>query len=82
MRKRSFILFMTLILGLPWMTMAQTRYSGSGTESDPYLIQSVSDWDSFADAVKNGTPYAGTYFKLMHCCPVKTGQEFFEIIEN
>ena len=65
MRRRSFILFMTLILGLPWMTMAQNRYSGNGTESDPYLIQSVSDWDSFADAVKNGTSYAGKYFKLM-----------------
>ena len=43
---------------------AQTRYSGSGTSSDPYLIQSVSDWNTFADAVTNGTSYNGNYFRL------------------
>jgi len=43
---------------------AQTRYSGSGSSSDPYLIQSVSDWNTFADAVTNGTSYSGKYFRL------------------
>lgn len=45
--------------------MAQSRYSGSGTEADPYQISSTSDWNTFADTVTRGIKdYNGVFFKL------------------
>ena len=62
MKKRSLFFFLMLALGLPWA--AQAQFSGSGTESDPYLISSSSDWSSLASKVNSGTNYSGKYFRL------------------
>ena len=37
--------------------------SGTGTETDPYLIASVTDWKSLAYNVNSGTSYSGKFFK-------------------
>lgn len=37
---------------------------GNGTESDPYLINTVGDVRVLAKNVNNGTSYIGTYFKV------------------
>lgn len=38
--------------------MAQSL-SGSGTATDPYVINSLDDWNTFANDVNNGTNYSG-----------------------
>jgi len=38
--------------------------SGSGTATDPYVINDATDWATFATAVNNGTTYDGQYVKL------------------
>lgn len=38
--------------------------NGSGTEEDPYLIESALNWRYLADHVNGGTDFADTYFKL------------------
>lgn len=37
---------------------------GTGTETDPYLISSVDDWNTLADNVNDGTTYSGLYFQM------------------
>ena len=39
-------------------------WSGSGTQSNPYLISSKSDFTSLASNVNSGTSYSGKYFQL------------------
>ena len=38
--------------------------SGSGTSTDPYLISSSADWNTFAQSVTGGTTYAGQTVQL------------------
>ena len=38
--------------------------SGAGSSSNPYLINTVADWNAFATLVNNGTSYKGLYVKL------------------
>lgn len=40
------------------------QLSGEGTETEPYLINSTEDWNTFAAAVNGGIDYAGKYVKL------------------
>lgn len=40
-------------------------FDGSGTDSDPYLIESIEDWNKMASRVYDGTTYSGKHFKLM-----------------
>lgn len=42
----------------PW------ELSGSGTEADPYLIESIEDLLAFSNNVNSGTSYNGKYVKL------------------
>jgi len=39
-------------------------WSGSGTESDPYLISSIADMNTLSTNIRNEIGYYGTYFKL------------------
>ena len=49
------------------------KLPGSGTSEDPYLIESASDWDCFADYIANGVPgYDGAYYKLVNDISVTT----------
>ena len=36
----------------------------AGTQADPYLISSATDWDEFANSVNHGTTYIGKFVKL------------------
>ena len=38
-------------------------FLGSGTEADPYLISSKSDWYYLANRVRNGNAYSGKFFR-------------------
>ena len=41
-----------------------TEYSGTGTLSDPYIINTESDLDRLKQFVSNGSSFEGIYFKL------------------
>ena len=44
--------------------IGQRPLSGSGTESAPYTIASVTDWHHFCTNVANGETYSGKYVKM------------------
>jgi len=44
--------------------VAPATLSGSGTETDPYLISNTYEWDAFTLNVNSGTNYSGKYVKL------------------
>ena len=56
---------MTLLVALLGsVTGAWATITGSGTATDPYVINNADDWATFATAVNNGTTYDGQYVKL------------------
>ena len=60
----SIVLVLTMLVGMLTVipfTVSAAALSGSGTESDPYLITSVSDWNTFAENVSD---YATSYVKV------------------
>ena len=71
MKKKTF-LFLALLCALSQGSWAQTFGGGSGTEADPYLITSLSDWNELRSDVLVGTTYNGTYFKLTNDISVTT----------
>ncbi len=54
----------TLAVGQEPIYTSTTTSSGSGTESDPYLISSNIQLRDLADDVNNGEKYSGKYFLL------------------
>ena len=66
-RKLNFILVLLLMV-----TQGAWAWSGSGTPTEPWLIQSVSDWNELANNVNNGTNYSGNYFRLTNDISVTT----------
>ncbi len=73
--KRIAYIFMTMLAFLPATIFAQVDEwdggavqwtQGSGTESDPYLIETAENLAWIAEMVNNGvTTYEGVYFKLV-----------------
>ena len=58
---------LTLVLAFVSVNLwGQTKYSGDGTEGNPYQISNIFDWNTFAQAVTDGTNYSGKFFKLMN----------------
>ena len=55
----TFLVFFTTT-----MAWAQLPSSGSGTATDPYLIQNATDWNNLADHVAEGNNCAGMYFLM------------------
>ena len=49
---------------------------GSGTEQDPYTINSIEDLVSFADSVTNGNTYEGEYVKLNQSLDFKSDKSY------
>ncbi len=45
---------------------------GEGTDTSPYQITSVDDWNEFADSVAAGIDYSGKYFELTNDITVTT----------
>jgi len=39
-------------------------WDGSGTQTDPYLIQNRADWKQLADDVSGGKSYSGRFFRM------------------
>ena len=68
----SFLTVLALCLTSPSVVLADSLsdqtsalFTGSGTETDPYLITSADDWNALSNHVNNGgTDYKGKYFKL------------------
>lgn len=56
---------------------------GSGTEQDPYTINSIEDLVFFADDVTNGNNYEGKYVKLEYSLDFKSELSYVDSdIEN
>ena len=51
---------------------ADGTLSGEGTDTSPYQITSVDDWNKFADSVAAGIDYSGKYFELTNDITVTT----------
>lgn len=49
-------------LSLPSATAGAEGLKGSGTKSDPYLVETREDFISFADSVNGGNSHEGEYF--------------------
>ena len=47
-------------------------FSGTGTESDPYIINNTADWETFANYVKSGSTYSDKFYKLTQDINVST----------
>ena len=63
----NLLLTLAMIIGMVSgmsMTVQAAELSGSGTEADPYLIQSTDDWNTLGTNVSSGTDYTGKYFRL------------------
>lgn len=62
-RESIFTVFLVLLAAITW-GQSSPSLSGSGTENDPYVIESVDDWNTFADDVNGGYSYIGEFVKL------------------
>lgn len=49
-----------------WNGTINTNWSGTGTEEDPYLIETPEQLAGFADAVNSGNDFDGKYLKLQN----------------
>jgi len=72
---RLFLTFFSLVLAenLLGQEPAAAALSGSGTENEPWLISSTTEWNAFADAVNGGYSYSGKYIKLMDDIEINVG---------
>ena len=70
-RRASLMLLATLLLTLTAQT-AWAAIGGTGTQSDPYTINSADDWNTFASNVSNGTTYQDKFVKLTDDISVTT----------
>ena len=62
MKRKSLLLILFALVAFGPTAWAQL--TGNGTSSDPYLITSTEDWNTFAESVNNGTTYWGQTVKL------------------
>ena len=61
MKQRLFYLF---AFALTMVTQGTWAWDGSGTSTDPYLINNSADWRQLADDVSGGNSYSGLYFEM------------------
>ena len=64
MLTRSLILTLLAVLISTNILAQSWPQSGDGSEGDPYLITSTTDWNAFADSVNGGNSYNGEFLKL------------------
>ena len=59
-------MLLLMVAGAPrWGSVACAQsLTGSGTEEDPYLIKSASDWSTFRSDINGGYHYEGKFVKL------------------
>ena len=54
-----------VMLLMPMMLFAaEVMLTGTGTESDPYIITTVNDFGIIQDGIKSGKSYKNKYFRL------------------
>ena len=71
MNTTKHILILLALIALAPTAWAQ-GLSGTGSSTEPYLIQSAADWNTFAQSVTNGTTYADEFVKLTADISVST----------
>jgi hypothetical protein len=49
-----------------------TQLNGGGTKSDPYIIASTADWNTFAASVAGGINYQGKFIRLTNDITIST----------
>ena len=81
MKMRIFTFFVALLC-LPLVSWGQssTYDGGSGTDTDPYQINTPEQLKALATAVNGGTDYANTHFKLT--APINLNNEEWKPIGN
>lgn len=60
MKKYYFMIVVLLVA----VVQGTSAWDGSGTESNPYLLNNEEDWNTLAEDVANGESYRGAYFKM------------------
>lgn len=60
-RRAVLCMFLTLFSVAAW---ADRHFDGYNLQDNPYLIQSIDDWNNLAIDVDNGYYYNGDYFRL------------------
>ena len=61
MTKKAFLLTFALVCSV---AQGAWGWDGSGTSTDPYLIQTNADWQQLADDVSGGETYSGIVFRM------------------
>ena len=64
MKTTKYILILLALMALSLGAWAQQGLQGLGTSTNPYLITSDDDWETFAQSVTDGTTYANQFVKL------------------
>ena len=59
-------MLLLMVAGAPrWGSVACAQsLTGSGTEEDPYIINSASTWSTFVSDINGGYHYEGKFVKL------------------
>ena len=61
----TFVLVLAMVMSVSSVALAAGgTFGGSGTETEPYLIEDLDDLKAFRDSVNSGNNYAGEYVKL------------------
>ena len=68
MKKKKYLFILALLLTVTQGVLAQAYNNpfggGKGTESEPFLITSRTDWNYLRDNVSRGITYSGQYFRM------------------
>lgn len=64
MKKRNLLFLLLAMMFAPIAMFGQGKLTGSGSQNDPYIINSNSDWETLADDVIGGNSYNGQYISL------------------
>ena len=59
--------------------VSEPKWSGKGTEEEPYIIKSLEDMNSLSESVADGNSYKGVYFKLSSDIDLSDNKEFSSI---
>ena len=59
--------------------VSEPKWSGKGTEEEPYIIKSLEDMNILSESVADGNSYKGVYFKLSSDIDLSDSKEFSSI---
>ena len=67
---------LSVLMIISYLPLTAFAWTGSGTESDPYLIYTLKDLEDFRNSVNAGNTYEGKYIKLMNDITMNTPDMF------